>query len=148
MRPIFATAITATLLAAGAALAHSGVSNPAVKARMHAMMQIADNTKILGAMAKGQTPFDADEARAAAAAIAAHAASVPTLFMDEEHDPKSEALPAIWQEFDTFGQRSEALTLAAAEAAVSIETEADLKPALARIGSTCKSCHQDFRKPQ
>ncbi|MCE8539566.1 cytochrome c [Ruegeria pomeroyi] len=144
LRPI---PLFVALFAASAALAHSGVSNPAVKARMHAMMQIADNTKILGAMAKGEAPFDADEARAAAAAIAAHAASVPTLFMAEEHDPKSEALPAIWQDFDTFGQRSEALTLAAAEAAGTIETEADLKPALARIGGTCKSCHQDFRKP-
>ncbi|MCE8531792.1 cytochrome c [Ruegeria pomeroyi] len=144
LRPI---PLVVALFAASAALAHSGVSNPAVKARMHAMMQIADNTKILGAMAKGEAPFDADEARAAAAAIAAHAASVPTLFMAEEHDPKSEALPAIWQDFDTFGQRSEALTLAAAEAAGTIETEADLKPALARIGGTCKSCHQDFRKP-
>ncbi|MCE8545706.1 cytochrome c [Ruegeria pomeroyi] len=144
LRPI---PLFVALFAASAALAHSGVSNPAVKARMHAMMQIADNTKILGAMAKGESPFDADEARAAAAAIAAHAASVPTLFMAEEHDPKSEALPAIWQDFDTFGQRSEALTLAAAEAAAAIETEADLKPALARIGGTCKSCHQDFRKP-
>lgn len=144
LRPI---PLFVALFAASAALAHSGVSNPAVKARMHAMMQIADNTKILGAMAKGEAAFDADEARAAAAAIAAHAASVPTLFMAEEHDPKSEALPAIWQDFDTFGQRSEALTLAAAEAAGTIETEADLKPALARIGGTCKSCHQDFRKP-
>ncbi|MCE8519392.1 cytochrome c [Ruegeria pomeroyi] len=144
LRPI---PLVVALFTASAALAHSGVSNPAVKARMHAMMQIADNTKILGAMAKGEAPFDADEARAAAAAIAAHAASVPTLFMAEEHDPKSEALPAIWQDFDTFGQRSEALTLAAAEAAGTIETEADLKPALARIGGTCKSCHQDFRKP-
>ncbi|MCE8513684.1 cytochrome c [Ruegeria pomeroyi] len=144
LRPI---PLVVALFAASAALAHSGVSNPAVKARMHAMMQIADNTKILGAMAKGDAPFDADQARAAAAAIAAHAASVPTLFMAEEHDPKSEALPAIWQDFDTFGQRSEALTLAAAEAAGTIETEADLKPALARIGGTCKSCHQDFRKP-
>ena len=143
LRPI---PLFVALFAASAALAHSGVSNPAVKARMHAMMQIADNTKILGAMAKGEAAFDADEARAAAA-IAAHAASVPTLFMAEEHDPKSEALPAIWQDFDTFGQRSEALTLAAAEAAGTIETEADLKPALARIGGTCKSCHQDFRKP-
>ena len=144
LRPI---PLFVALFAASAALAHSGVSNPAVKARMHAMMQIADNTKILGAMAKGEAAFDADPARAAAAAIAAHAASVPTLFMAEEHDPKSEALPAIWQDFDTFGQRSEALTLAAAEAAGTIETEADLKPALARIGGTCKSCHQDFRKP-
>ncbi|MCE8516599.1 cytochrome c [Ruegeria pomeroyi] len=144
LRPI---PLFVALFAASAALAHSGVSNPAVKARMHAMMQIADNTKILGAMAKGEAAFDADQARAAAAAIAAHAASVPTLFMAEEHDPKSEALPAIWQDFDTFGQRSEALTLAAAEAAGTIETEADLKPALARIGGTCKSCHQDFRKP-
>ena len=144
LRPI---PLFVALFAASAALAHSGVSNPAVKARMHAMMQIADNTKILGAMAKGEAAFDADQARAAAAAIAAHAASVPTLFMAEEHDPKSEALPAIWQDFDTFGQRSEALALAAAEAAGTIETEADLKPALARIGGTCKSCHQDFRKP-
>ncbi|AAV95939.1 cytochrome c [Ruegeria pomeroyi] len=146
--PLRPLPLVVALLSASAALAHSGVSNPAVKARMHTMMQIADNTKVLGDMAKGKTAFDAEAARAAAAAIAAHSASVTALFSAEEQDPKSEALPAIWQDFETFSRKSEALTLAAAEAAGSIQSEADLKPALAGIGGACKSCHMDFRKPQ
>ena len=51
------------LLTATAALAHQGVKNKAVMARMNAMSEIAKNTKTLGEMAKGATTFDAEAAR-------------------------------------------------------------------------------------
>lgn len=138
------TVLIALVLSAGAALAHQGVQNPAVKARMDAMSAIADNTRILGEMAKGTRPFDAAAARAAAAAIADHAARTPALFAAPEQDPKSEALPAIWTDFDDFTARSAAMQ-AAARNATGIATPADLGPALAGIGRTCKACHERYR---
>lgn len=139
------TILIALILSAGAALAHQGVQNPAVKARMDAMSAIADNTRILGEMAKGARPFDATDARAAAAAIADHAGQTPDLFAAPEQDPKSEALPAIWTDFDDFTALSAALQVAA-EKATGITTPEDLRPALAAIGGACKACHERYRE--
>ncbi|NNF90114.1 MAG: cytochrome c, partial [Boseongicola sp.] len=51
------TSVAVLLLVASAALAHQGVKNPAVKARMDVMSAIGDNTKLLGRMAKGEVAF-------------------------------------------------------------------------------------------
>ena len=95
-------ALTATVIAATAATAHEGVKDPAVMARMHAMSEIGDATKVLGQMAKGAAPFDATAAQSAADAIAREAARIPALFETRADDPKSEALPAIWERFEDF----------------------------------------------
>ena len=131
---------------AGAALAHSGVQNPTVKTRMDAMSVIGKNTKVLGTMAKGEVAFDAPTAQAAAAAIASHAAQIADVFRDPATDPKSEALPAIWQSYDDFSAKADELERAASDAAQGLATPGDLAPALAAIGGTCKSCHQTYRK--
>ncbi|MFT7596752.1 MAG: cytochrome c556 [Paracoccaceae bacterium] len=83
------------IIAATAALAYQGVQNPTVKARMDAMSAIGKNTKVLGAIAKGQVAFDATTAKAAAGAIADHAAQISALFQEPATDPKSEAQPVI-----------------------------------------------------
>ena len=85
----------ALVLGAGAALAHTGVQNKAVKARMAGMGELGAGLKVLGNMAKGTLAFDADQARGAAAEIARAAAETPALFETQKNNPKSEALPAI-----------------------------------------------------
>ena len=132
--------------AATASLAHQDVQNPTVMARMDAMGTIGKNTKVLGVMAKGEVAFDANAARTAAGAIAKHAAQIPELFQDTASDPKSEALPVIWQSYSDFTAKADALEVAASVAAKDIATPGDLGPALAAIGSACKSCHQTYRK--
>jgi len=134
------------VVAATTALAHSGVQNPTVKARMDAMSSIGKNTKVLGTMAKGEVAFDAETARSAAEKIATHAAGISKLFEDSATDPKSEALPAIWDSYGEFSTKADALELAATEAAINITQAIDLRPALMAIGGACKSCHQTYRK--
>lgn len=134
------------LCLAGAALAHTGVKNAAVMARMHGMNAIAAEMKTLGEMAKGAAPFDAAAARAAAASIARHAAETPALFEAEEDDPKSEAKPEIWQDFSDFTAKSTELEKIAGGLAESIQVEADLRPAVAALGGTCQSCHKLYRE--
>ena len=94
------TLILALTLTAPAALAHDGVKDPQVAARMHAMTQIGKATKALTDMARKRTPFDAATARAHAGTIESHASDIETLFRDPADDPKSEALPAIWDSFE------------------------------------------------
>lgn len=144
-RIIFPVAMSA-LCVAGWAAAHSGVKNPSVLARMEAMKVTQDNTKILGAMAKGERTFDAATARPAASEIARLAAETPGLFEAEETDATSEALPAIWDRFDDFKEKSVALEKAALVMSAGLETKADLREGLGRIGAACKACHELYRK--
>ncbi|SMX27730.1 Cytochrome c-556 [Pelagimonas phthalicica] len=143
------TPLAMALLIAGigsVALAHGGVKNAAVMARMNGMTSISEAMKVLGAMAKGQTQFDAETARAAAKDVATLSAQIPDLFQAPETDPKTEALPVIWERFDAFtalAQNTEASALALSQ---SLTTPDDLTAGLAQLGATCKACHKEYRK--
>lgn len=136
----------AALLVASAAFAHNGVKNAAVMARMSAMSGIGAEMKTLGEMAKGAVSFDANTAKAAAAAIAAHAAKTPALFEAEEDDPKSEAKAMIWTNFADFTAKAIALESVALELSTSITVSDDLGAAMKALGDTCKACHTDYRQ--
>lgn len=138
-------AISVSLAATGA-LAHTGVDNAAVKARMDSMSEIAKNMKILGNMAKGASEFDAQQARIAVDVIANKAAKTISLFEANETDPKSEAKPEIWKNFDDFKRKSDDLERVALKYSGAITTVDDLRAAMGSIGQTCKACHSEYRK--
>ena len=133
------------LATATAALAHQGVKNPAVKARMDGMSAIAKNMKTLGQMSKGATEFDVTTARSAAAAIAKLAAATPGLFEANETDPKSEARSVIWSNFEDFAGKATELETIATGFSTSINEPADLNAAMGALGANCKSCHSVYR---
>ncbi len=138
--------LIAALLVATATSAHQGVKNPAVLARMNGMSAIADNLKVIGDMAKGTASFDAGEARESLEQIAKHAAETPGLFEAREDDPKSEALPVIWDRFDDFRTKALELEMIAAEGAETVSAAEDLQPILQKLGANCKSCHSTYRE--
>lgn len=144
MRKLIVAAIA--VVAATAAFAHSGVENEAVKARMDAMSAIGDSMKTIGSMAKGQVPFDTEAARLAVASIAEHAGETPALFEANVTDPKSEALPAIWDNFADFTAKAAALEEVALTLSTSIQGSDDLGPALGALGAACKACHTQYRQ--
>ena len=135
-----------SLIIATTAFAHEDVKNPTVKARMMAMSNIGGQMKTLGGMAKGAVAFDLEQAKAALAEIEKTAKTVPALFKDNETDPKSEALPAIWSNYADFTVKSDALTSAAANALASFANQDDLVPAMQAMGGSCKGCHSAYRK--
>lgn len=133
-------------LLSGAALAHQGVQNAAVKARMHNMMDIVDDLKVIGDMAKGQVAFDASLAKAAAADMARHAAETPAFFEANETDPKSEAKPVIWDQFEDFTAKSLDLEAVALSVSASISDIATLRQGMIDIAGSCKACHEIYRE--
>lgn len=136
---IFVSAILITT----AAMAHDGVKNPVVKARMAAMGEIAKNMKTLGGMAQGKISFDAGAAQKALDEIAIGAGQMPSLFALPETDPKSEALPDIWTTWGDFETKSGDLKTTTEDAGVvSVE---QLQQAMNQIGKTCKACHTLYR---
>ena len=145
MKPLhLATALIALTAAAG--FAHDGVQNPVVMARMVNMSDMAEQMEVVVNMARGQTDFDAEIAQAAMAQLARDAAATHERFAEPATDPKSEALPTIWDNFADFTERAEA-TQASAEAAISAITSREtLIPAVQAIGATCGGCHDLYRE--
>lgn len=126
-----------------AAVAHAGVENKAVAARMAGMKAIGGSMKTLGGMAKGAVEFDVAAAQAAVDTIEAQSAQIPTLFEAQETDPMSEAKSEIWSNWDDFVAKSNALNAAAASVTI---TDADsVGAAMGAMGGSCKACHKDYR---
>ena len=134
------------LVISSVAFAHSGVKDQNVKERMMVMKAMADNTKVIGQMLKRKTQFDANEAKSALERLSSLSLKTPKVFTVNATDPKSEAKPAIWDEFDEFTKLSLELAETSIVLANSIEIIEDLQPALKRISSGCKSCHSKYRE--
>lgn len=134
------------LVISSVAFAHSGVKDQNVKERMMVMKAMADNTKVIGQMLKRKTQFDANEAKSALERLSSLSLKTPKVFTVNATDPKSEAKPAIWDEFDEFTKLSLELAETSIALANSIENIEDLRPALKRISSGCKSCHSKYRE--
>jgi cytochrome c556 len=134
------------LVISSVAFAHSGVKDQNVKERMMVMKAMANNTKVIGQMLKRKTQFDANEAKSALERLSSLSLKTPKVFTVNATDPKSEAKPAIWDEFDEFTKLSLELAETSIVLANSIENIEDLRPALKRISSGCKSCHSKYRE--
>jgi len=109
MKPrTWALAIALTSFGLGA-LAHSGATG-VVKERMDAMVELGDAMKRLAPMMRGLTDYDPDVVRRAADTMIGHAgAQMTELFPEGSNQKPSEALDAIWQDWDTFAALAETL---------------------------------------
>jgi len=142
----FKLIILISLTISSVAFAHSGVKNKNVKERMMVMKEMAGNTKIIGQMLKGKTSFDSNQVKLALERLSALSLETPKVFTINATDPKSEATPNIWDEFDEFTKLSKDLAETSIVLANSVENPEDLRPALKRISSGCKACHSRYRE--
>ncbi|MCK0140899.1 cytochrome c [Aliiroseovarius sp. F20344] len=138
-------AATALTVSVASVTAHADATNPAVIKRMEAMKAIGGSMKTLSGMAKGEMDFDAAKANAAVATIAEKGMMVPALFEANEADPATEALPAIWENWDDFVKKTDNMVMAA-KGVSEIADQGAIGAALGQIGGTCKACHDDYRK--
>ena len=158
MKPIL-IASTAILVASAAAFAHSGATG-VVKERMDQMGMIAKSMKAIGGMMKGQTAYDAAVVEAEAARIASHGGETLTkLFPEGSIKHPSEAIPAIWTDWERFEAIANDLTRYATalsdgagnergEAGGASDTDlSSMSPdaLFMKVAGTCKACHKDFR---
>jgi cytochrome c556 len=137
------------LALSGTALAHSGASG-IVGERMEAMESIADAMKAVGNMIRGKSHFDPKLAEDAATAIEVHASEIPQLFPEGTDQAPSEALPAIWDDWEQFTAMAGELREEAASLSQEAETgekAEDLAARFAQLAQTCTNCHEQFRQP-
>ena len=142
----FKIIILVSLTISSVAFAHSGVKDKNVKERMMVMKEMASNTKIIGQMLKGKTSFDANQVKLALERLSALSLETPKVFTINATDPKSEAMPNIWDEFDEFTKLSKDLAETSIVLANSVATIEDLRPALKKVSSGCKACHSRYRE--
>ncbi len=140
-RPIL---IAAALMIATSAHAHNGVKDPEVMARMMAMDRIGAAFKTLVSMAKQEVPLHQAKARMARDTIVTQSGKIAPLFESQATDPKSEALPAIWDNWADFSARAD--KLAETAKGLDFKDRAALVSTLGAVGSTCKSCHKQYRE--
>jgi len=138
-------AITTSVIA-GTALAQFARPDAAIKYRKATFTVMSTHFARIGAVAKGEVPFNKDEV-AKNAAIVNAMASLPW----QAFGPGTEggdALPSVWSEESKFKSNQEKLIAAAASlnsAANSGDLDA-VKKATAAVGGACKGCHDDFKK--
>lgn len=135
--------ITFAIAMSGATIHAHSVENPSVQKRMDVMKEIKGAMGVLGGMAKGAIAFDATAAGAAQNTLVEQSGMVAATFEANETDPKSEALPAIWENWDTFVEMAEDLTFAAE--GLDASSLDGVRSGLGNIGASCGACHKKFR---
>lgn len=144
--------ILASTIAATApwAFAHSGATG-VTKERMDAMKGMAESMKIMGAMFKGETAFDPSVVAEKAGFLARHATEIPEMTPEGSNDHPSEALPVIWEAWDDYIADARSLEQESARLLQLAKDGADQTAAreqYVRLGRTCGTCHDRFRKPK
>ncbi len=112
-------------------------------ARMTLMDTIKDATSVLGKMAKGSTAFDPGAANKAKETLVKAAQQIPSAFETPATDPKSEALPEIWENWKDFSAK--AAGMAETVASVEVDSLQGVQTAMKAIGQSCGACHKSYR---
>ena len=160
--------VAAGALATAAVFAHDDHTGVA-KQRHDLMESMADAMQSMASMARGIQPYDADKTREMAGKIASSGDNLTSLFPEGSLTPGSDALPAIWEDWDRFASLASNLTDAAnalvevadtppappsaappdpAAGDASEEPAKDAGTGLFKVGMSCKACHDDFRKEE
>ncbi len=122
----------------------------AVDYRKSAFTVMANHVARIGAMVKGDTPYNAAAATASADVVAMMSKLPYEAFVEGTSGTKKGApKPNVWTErakFDDLASKLQTETAKLATASRSNNLDA-IKPAFAEVGKTCKACHDDFRNP-
>lgn len=126
--------------------------NDATKARQAQMQLYAFNLGLLGGMAKGEVPYDAAAATAAAGNLASLAQLDQSRIWLEGSDEMgvdgSKALPAIWENIpDVMSKATDLVTAAKAMQASAGTDLASLQASMGTLGGACGACHKAYRVP-
>ena len=148
MKPVRIALLAALTLPVAALAAGPNV----YKARHDNFEAMARAMKATGDQFKSGTP-DLGVIKTNANALAAAAPKVAGYFpkgTGVEGNPKSEALPVIWQKPADFAAANKKLVDATKsyQAAAATGNLDQIKAAFGAVGGSCKGCHETFRKPR
>jgi cytochrome c556 len=124
-----------------------------IEARQSFMHVYSFNLGLLGAMAKGEAPYDADVAAAAANNLLAASKMNNRAMWPAGSDMSAAgykdataAKPEIWSANSEIGAKSKALTDALETMAAAAGTGLDaVRSNMGAVGNGCKGCHESYR---
>jgi cytochrome c556 len=150
MRSWYPTLLTAAVMLAWQAPAQAQFArlNDAVKYRQAAFQLMGTHAQRLGAMAKGEVPFDKTSAESNALMVELLSRQVALAFPPGSDMAPSKAKPEVWQDMAPFKSHSDQLQTTSGKlttAARSGDANA-FKTAFNAMAQTCKACHEGYRQ--
>ena len=123
----------------------------AVEYRQGALAVMGHHFGLVGAMANGKIPFDAQGRAGQRRPRRSRCRTCPgRAFVEGSDKGDTSARPEVWSQPDKFKAAAQKLQDAAAKLAAGRRARPprpdDLKAAFSATADTCKSCHDDFRK--
>ncbi len=121
----------------------------ALETRQSVLKLMAWNMAPLGAMARDRIEFNGERVEINATRLVALSEMLGDAFKPDTraNTLATEALDVIWEQPDAFAAKLQD-NIDASNALVAVAAtgdEGDIKQAIGRLGSTCGSCHDDFR---
>ena len=146
MKKMFLCLAVAALLPLCASAQFAKVED-AVKYRQSALSIMATHFSRIGAVVKGDKPYDKASVEQDAAIVEMMAKLPWSAFPAGSDTANSKARPEIWKEHDKFVGGSDKLQGDAAKLSAAAKSGdlAAIKTAFGTAGQTCKSCHDSFR---
>lgn len=137
--------------AAALSLTIAGAAADALGDRQENMKERGSLMRILGPIAQGRADFDAAAVQEALQKLdtnAKAAADVEALWPQGSDSGDTEALPAIWADFDAFKAANEKYAQAVAAAAAAAPQDlAAFQAVFGPVAAGCGSCHETYRRP-
>ena len=139
------TVVGMLLLGAGAVMAQQD----AVKNAQTYMKGNGKNAGALGAMVKGEKPYDQAAVDTAFAQFADTAKALPTLYPESVKGMKFEGdyspSPKIWEDKAGFSEKIASFTKAVSDTKPQIKDLDTLKAVFPTFAKQCGGCHETFR---
>lgn len=104
----------------------------------------------IGDILKYKLPGGAEHVAVHAKNIAGYSSLIADAFKKDISAGKTDAKPEVWQKWDDFVAKANALNAAAtalSEAAAGGDMSA-MMPRVKALGDACRGCHNDYRKPE
>jgi len=143
-----AAAVAAGALLSAPASAQFAKPEDAIKYRKAALTLLGAHAGRIGAVVKGERPFNAAEVQASAAVMETVSGLPWEAFVAGTDKGETRAKPEIWKDADKFKGAGESMqkAVAALSAASKAGNLDQVKAAFGEVGKTCKACHDNFRK--
>lgn len=154
MKKLLIPAVAALLIGNMSTTIAAGDFDRQIKARQAVMQLYAFNLGLLGAMAKGDVEYNADQASAAAGNLNAlvsmnNGAMWPQGSHMKANPGKTWAKEENWTMYPKAAEKAQELKTAAANMAANAGNGLDaVRAAIGPVGGSCKGCHDTFRAPK
>lgn len=145
---LMAVSIAALAGAVAVAEAQTGAAQ-AINTRQEAMKGQGAAMRTLTPMVRGEQPFNQQAAVQAATTLNNTAKVIPSVFPQGSGTEagKTDALPAVWQNFSDFQAKAKALETESAKLLQLAQAgdEAGFKAQFPAVGRSCGGCHETYR---